>query len=68
MPLHTKAIWEYAGHTDCCKDDGPELRPIPDIVPPLPGRFKSKRPGRQPDEGRALGAASGYRTLGRYAP
>lgn len=65
MPLHDRANWEYAGHCDFCKENGPELRPIPDPIPPLPGPFKSKRPARQPDAGSALGASRGYRAIGR---
>jgi len=68
MALHDKANWEYAGHNDCCKDAGPDLRPIPDPIPALPGPWKSKRPTRQPDAAHALGAARGYRALGRVAP
>lgn len=64
MSLDKKAPWEYAGHVDCEKDKGPELRPIPNPVPRTPGPFKSKRPTRQPQAGTALGSSRGYRRLG----
>jgi hypothetical protein len=64
MPLHDKAPWEYAGHKDCEKGKGPELRPVPEPVPHSPAALKSKRPARQPQARTALGSPRGYRRLG----
>lgn len=63
MPLHTKASFEYAGDVDRATHQGPDLRPIPAPVLPLPAQLKSKRPAAQPSSSTALGNARSFRRL-----